>query len=634
LTKIDYSTTSNFRRPVAWEHISGFVVVLNACDPEYLRALRASGKPVVLVSQEHEGVRCPVVMPGNASGVRAAVEHLIGHGHDRIAFAGWIAQHDTEERYQAYRETLIAHGIEPDRRLLFDAGDNWETGGERAARQMIESGLRSTAVVVATDFNAIGLMRTLSSAGYRLPEDQAVVGFDNVGSAVTATPSLSSIDPRFYQLGETAVALLLRQLSGEPVPAARHHLPATFVARESCGCQPDRADPTGSCEQRSAVPPNVAAEIDYLQSTLETQYLLSMDLLHSHAEDPRALGWLRRTVASNGCLGLWSQHSPAGSADSPLSIAGVYRRDPAQSPVSARDCTASTFPPMEMLSQIEPTGEEICHVAPVTMGPNDWGLLAYVSPVDRQKSSVVETTSQWAALLRMALDYEHALASMRQQEEQMRRQALYDNLTGLPNRALFLDRLRLALLQAERYPGHQCSVLFFDLDGFKLINDSLGHPAGDQLLSKIGERITADLRGCDVVARFGGDEFAVLVDDVADTSLLEAIADRLKAVIAQPVDIVGHEVVVTASIGIARSTLTHRYQCAEDMLRDADIAMYRAKSSKKGSHTIFDTPMRQEVVARVRTAEQLRHATVRGELELPARSPLPGTRTTCGAAAR
>lgn len=160
-------------------------------------------------------------------------------------------------------------------------------------------------------------------------------------------------------------------------------------------------------------------------------------------------------------------------------------------------------------------------------------------------------------------------------ESRLRTAALYDSLTGLPNRSLFMDRLLHAVARAKRSANYQFCVLFMDLDGFKSVNDSLGHMAGDLLLIKVAERITRHLRQSDTAVRFGGDEFAILLDNVSGPDAADAIVERLQRALSEPYLIDGHEVVVTATIGWAASN--SGYENPEDMVRDADTAMYSAK---------------------------------------------------------
>jgi diguanylate cyclase (GGDEF)-like protein/PAS domain S-box-containing protein len=199
-------------------------------------------------------------------------------------------------------------------------------------------------------------------------------------------------------------------------------------------------------------------------------------------------------------------------------------------------------------------------------------------------------------------------------EEQLAHRAFYDPLTNLPNRALFLDRLRHALRRASRRKDYLFAVLFLDIDRFKLINDSLGHMAGDRLLVLIARRLELALRPGDSVARLGGDEFTVLLDDIRDVSDATRVADRIQRELMSPFQIGGQELGTSASIGIALSATG--YERPEDILRDADTAMYRAKAQGKARHAMFDTEMHACAVALLKTEADLRHAIERGELRV------------------
>jgi len=195
-----------------------------------------------------------------------------------------------------------------------------------------------------------------------------------------------------------------------------------------------------------------------------------------------------------------------------------------------------------------------------------------------------------------------------------------DPLTGLPNRLLFIDRLGRLIKHAKRRKDHLFAVLFLDLDGFKMINDSLGHLVGDQLLLAVSNRLEKCLRLTDTVARLGetftmarlgGDEFTVLLDDLKDLGDARLAADRLMKVLAPPFILGGKEVFTSVSIGIALSSSS--YENPDDMLRDADTAMYRAKSLGKARYEVFDADMRASLVARLQLETDLRHALERGE---------------------
>jgi diguanylate cyclase (GGDEF)-like protein len=187
---------------------------------------------------------------------------------------------------------------------------------------------------------------------------------------------------------------------------------------------------------------------------------------------------------------------------------------------------------------------------------------------------------------------------------QMHHRAFHDSLTGLPNRALLRDRLDQALHRAER-SGHFVAVLYLDLDRFKVINDSLGHPAGDQVLIDVADRLSRAVRPGDTVARLGGDEFVVLAEAVGGHAEAEGIAERIRQALLQPITLHGGgSAVVTTSIGITLS----RHAGSDSALRDADTALYRAKERGRDRHQIFDEGLRHRAVQRLDTEQLLRRA--------------------------
>jgi diguanylate cyclase (GGDEF)-like protein/PAS domain S-box-containing protein len=196
-------------------------------------------------------------------------------------------------------------------------------------------------------------------------------------------------------------------------------------------------------------------------------------------------------------------------------------------------------------------------------------------------------------------------------EDQLVHDAFHDVLTGLPNRALFMDRLGQCLRHALRRKDTKFAVLFLDLDRFKVINDSLGHMAGDQLLVEVARRLERCVRPGDTAARLGGDEFTVLVDDVKDGADAAQVAERVQQQLKLPFKLCGQEVFTSASIGIALSETG--YDRPEDVIRDADIAMYRAKSRGGARHEVFDRAMHARAVALLRMETDLRRAIERGE---------------------
>jgi diguanylate cyclase (GGDEF)-like protein/PAS domain S-box-containing protein len=875
---------------VAWEQAAGFVAIAKAAPSGYLKALHAKGKPLVLISHQEPGLECPAVLADNRGGVRQAVEHLLAHGHTRIAFAGCLDQFDVRERYAAYREALIAHGIEPDPSLFFAAPDNLEAGGRCAGELMLAAGLPCSAVVAGDDLNAMGIMSELRNGGCRVPADMAVVGFDDMAGVSLLSPSLSTVSQRFETLGALAAQLVLRMVEGEAVNAGARIVDGLFIPRETCGCvagagfpalhKRDQDDPVarlveelealaggdpgppefttdkarklaGAIEadfrhaaERDLAPPELlnlsqacqdlyvlggsqaasdailgfarglsakcselSAGADRparllrldrcvgevrlalltaalgerntafydLRETVRSEHQISMRLLRSYETDPRSLAWLAQTRASAGALGLW-QHiwlrtvthdrssptarSSPGAEGADLVVTSSYDAEAGGLALAQSVLPVETFPPRALLERAE--RDDLVLVFPVSNKDTYWGLLAVVMPY--RARLLQDTLFQWEALLCAALEHENTVRELRDQgealrersgqlqlsyereremaqavseseeryalaaqaandglwdwdlaagtvyysprwkgilsypladigdkpedwldlvhpddkpalmvaigelrrgqrttllnehriraaggdyrwalcrgvavpgrgapatrivgsltdtterrslEEGLRHQALHDDLTGLPNRALFLDRLSVAMATAKRRRNYSYAVLWLDLDGFKVLNDSLGHSFGDKLLIQVGERVRSHVRETDTAARFGGDEFALLLQDAGDFASVETMARRLQEHLNEPYSLDGERVVVTASLGIATGSTSYKHP--EDVLRDADIAMYKAKALGPGSLATFDSPMYARAMARMKTETELRQAIEMGQLEL------------------
>jgi diguanylate cyclase (GGDEF)-like protein/PAS domain S-box-containing protein len=204
------------------------------------------------------------------------------------------------------------------------------------------------------------------------------------------------------------------------------------------------------------------------------------------------------------------------------------------------------------------------------------------------------------------------ITARKEAEDRLFHAAYHDALTGLPNRILFMERLQHALRRQQR--GSRFAVLFLDLNRFKIVNDSLGHPVGDQLLQTVAQRLQTCVRSEDSVARFGGDEFALLLEQIEDAADAVHVAERVRAALSEPMLLGEHEVFTGVSIGIALSS--QAYDQPEEVLRNADMAMYRAKASGMSRYEIFDQAMHSDALERLRLETDLQRAVDREEFYL------------------
>jgi diguanylate cyclase (GGDEF)-like protein len=251
-------------------------------------------------------------------------------------------------------------------------------------------------------------------------------------------------------------------------------------------------------------------------------------------------------------------------------------------------------------------------------GESKSGLSVMIRAANRSFGVLIAQSDEHREFGTQDVNFMQAIANVignaverREEEERTRYEALHDPLTGLPNRNLFLDRLAAALAEAERRET-SVGVIFLDLDQFKLVNDSLGHAAGDELLAAVAPRLEESLRPSDTIARFGGDEFAVLAEVKTDRDAIR-IAERIRQALTHPFKLRQREHFVSASMGIS---LGRGQKAPEAMIRDADAALYRAKERGRGGYELFDSAMRARAVEHMRIENDLRRALDRGELEL------------------
>ncbi|HET6603167.1 MAG TPA: EAL domain-containing protein [Xanthomonadaceae bacterium] len=255
----------------------------------------------------------------------------------------------------------------------------------------------------------------------------------------------------------------------------------------------------------------------------------------------------------------------------------------------------------------------------VSYGPRDQELLTFVSyhiatALERRRAA----QSLRAANARLEQRVEertselrHEISQREQAELQLKHQVMHDALTGLPNRRYLHDRLERILARMRRQPERRFAVLYMDVDRFKVINDSLGHLAGDEVLQEIGRRLTGCVREPDVVARLGGDEFAILLEDAGDADTAIGMARRVIGAVAQPMRAREHDISSSVSVGIALAD--DRYDTAEELLRDADAAMYRAKGRGRSRFELFDQNLYREALDLLAAEGDLRRGLHRRE---------------------
>src|SRR5512133_348619 len=698
--------------PLGLSVLDGFITVNDFRSERVLSAISESGKPLVCIGSKRSYPECCKVLPDNAQGTRAAVLHLAQHGHRRIGFAGYMQNFDVAERFDGYRDALAEAEIPFRDDLVYACSSSLELDGRDVGRLLVAQGLPCSALVVGTDKNALGILFELKQGGYRVPQDLALIGFDDIEGAQYSDPPLATVRQRFDLLGERAAEVILARLAnGAPMPEISRS-PTLFIPRRSCACALVNSRPP--CEGLATTSGHVTALHQALRDAATSRHMVEvsfemwpgasqivehlaaiaeerptqpfpfesvwdgflrvnrdvesiegvMGLLDDAArswpidavkrptllsfvrqlrvelmrawrsmEQVRSthyeyfleanakinvslsgtdflrlkdLSWLRWTRMRYGCLALW-QPAPDGSG-SRLQVISEYQPTPTRENLVDHGFAPECFPPLEVQNELESSrANEALMIVPVRGSNGNQGLLTVAGPVEVDLREHVGNIQDWGVLIGTAL--ERSLT-----EERLKRAALRDALTGLPNRVLLLESMQKAMASARRVAERSFAIVILDLDGFKNINDSAGHVAGDRLLVEVAHRLERAVREADTSARLGGDEFAIVVHDITGHTDVMVLIERISRALRQPFVLNGDPVAISASMGVALSS--DHYTLPAAMLRDADIAMYRAKRGGRSRYQIFNSSMHEEAVERLRLESQLQQALVRNEFVL------------------
>ncbi|MDP4182279.1 MAG: substrate-binding domain-containing protein, partial [Bacillota bacterium] len=226
----------------AFKHIDGWIILTEGANPEYISALDKSEKPIVLVGFNREDYKYTIIKDDGKFGAKTIVEHLIIHGHKRIGFIGWMELDDMRERFKGYKETLEEHNIALDPNLVYITGNAIPKDGKEAVRYWLKNNIDFSAVFAANDGIAIGVIEALKEAGFRLPKDIAVIGYDNSSLAKNINPSLSSMNQNILEIGMGAAEALIDEINKNSYSGRTIFIKSSLVCRRSCGCKYDYED--------------------------------------------------------------------------------------------------------------------------------------------------------------------------------------------------------------------------------------------------------------------------------------------------------------------------------------------------------------------------------------------------------
>lgn len=343
-------------------------------SPDFLRAIEASGKPVITIGYEETLIPCQSVIIDNRKAIRESVIHLVKeHGHRRIAFVGASDHIDLIERFEGYKEALAEFGLPLDERLHFQAPNSLRQGGAAAAKEMLAQGIDFTAVVAATDLNAMGMMEALQEAGYETPRDIAVIGFDDLPSSAEHQPPLTSIHQPIADLAKTAMDLLFRQMDGEPLPPGITRIPTRFVARASCGCSHPVA------EKPLEMMKTKLAQLDSnVKHLIQSYNQLAYNLVQASREASFDFSKMFLGISHWGCLAMWDNGADGRRE---LVVKQVFSHQEAPAISEGMRVPIEQFPPSSWLPAI---GEkEFVRVQFIRSESEDLGFIVLVGPIDK-----------------------------------------------------------------------------------------------------------------------------------------------------------------------------------------------------------------------------------------------------------
>ncbi len=656
--------------PVGPWNTDGLIVLaplLNKERANYIQSVRAGGHPTLFIASGETG---PAIICNNADGIRQAVSHLMTHGHRQIAYLAGDPNDagDSQDRLNAYISVVADLNLEADPRLI-EIGKHTYQGGHTAMQNIIHSGVRFTAVVASDDVSAIGAMHALRQAGLRIPQDVAVIGFDDQQDALAQLPPLTSVHVPLFEIGAKALDAMLDHLQ-QDLPLETIRIPTHLVRRQSCGCLPERMflavsgsstqpvkrespadmaefkrtlvdqlvrtlpekkdqpaefDPTlpftalvealfkaivnKDVQQYTLTLLNILQDFEQTNlemncvqdaiSTLRNQMLaactrwpelndppLIEDLLHQtrvavsdsvekfffrHRNDLEARAYTLSVITSrlsasldrHQTVRLLQENLPkiglSNAAvilfepenDDPVAISQVISPDTEDNAPYLRFRTMQ-FPPPGLFPGDEPLNLAL---VPLVFLNESMGYAAFDAG-DLASISVIAL--QLAANLKVA-----------QLHSEVVELSLLDALTGVYNRRFLEIFLKKEVERCHRYHRGLAAIML-DIDRFKNYNDQFGHPSGDEILKLLAKYMQERQRKLDVVARYGGDEFMVIMPETDEEGAL-LVAENIRAGAASLLN------GLTLSLGVA-VLITNEYT-ADELIQNADRALYDAKRS-------------------------------------------------------
>lgn len=602
----DISIKSEYDDIIAWKQMDGWIILPNAICPEYLSKICSVEKPVVLISDDLGNPATKVVLPDNYSGMKQAVQHLIQHGHKKIAFVGCLLLNDQKQRKDGYLDALAEAGLYGSDDDIYGTLDAMVIGGEDAAKRIIASKIPYTAIAAACDYNAIGVIDALLREDYKVPGDIAVVGFDNMDNGRLNKPPLTTINIVLHNLSYQAVDIIIQEIKKTGSAERTTFVPAELVIRSSCGC---KTNEDNICEDTVSIE-TYKKTINKMGQVLFDSFNISSELMQGGIEHIKSMSWMPKSVLW-ACLAMFEKNAK----DNTLWIKEhvIFNRRPSHLrkdnteetqalsvpsttiPVE-KACPIDEFPPIELIPEIKnDESANLIWLQPIRYNQKICGIIAIMSPFN--EGLLLFNLDSWQRILdqfSLALKVDdltenlekqlNALKKARKSLEKANRElkaiSHTDALTGIANRRYF-DEMILRELRSAYRKKEPIGLIMLDIDHFKNYNDAYGHIQGDECLISVAKAIKKSVqRPLDFVARFGGEEFVILLPNT-DREGVIILAEKVR--LAVEAMRIKHEYssaapVVTISLGIFNKIPTES-DTPVNIIDSTDRALYKAKEA-------------------------------------------------------
>ncbi|WP_165763775.1 EAL domain-containing protein [Halalkalibacter urbisdiaboli] len=712
------TSASNYSKTYASDYIDGWIVIMDAVDDKYIKKIRKNGTPIIGINTLLD---CDYkISINNEEMIACAVNHLVKHGHDRIAYVGDSYFYDANQRFTSYVKALKNNQIKYQETLVYNT---LQLSPYDIVKSMVENSLPCTAIVAVNDFIAVELIHHFEKYNIRVPDDVAIIGFDDSPAATSSNPSLSTIHLSIKDIGEQAVSVLIDYFSGEMNQDSTSTITAYPIFRESCGCSYTFNKPIDTPSET----------IDYLSNMVARNFNLGQLLQSSNYKDIIEMNWLIHTPFRKGLLGLWDSRN-----DNELKVHqfNLDLENNKKENIQVENCIPSQFPLKRVLYNEEfmQDDNEIM-IIPIIQEGKELGVIAFVGLADiTTQATPLNTTYQLANFFAAALHrasmheeiksysqqleiissimydgiwtldwktkkvtsqgginnilgysinaYElhiseilklihpkeqakvkislkehishkspfevecrflHAkghyiwmyitgqaqynsygemtkilgsimdISTRKKAEERINELAYRDTLTGLSNRLYFEEQL-IILLEEAKHNNNKVALLLFDLDRFKIVNDSYGHQAGDRLLQFVAARVRSIAKEDYLIARLGGDEFVVVMPVISSVKEAYEFGSEIVECLSKSFLDQGREYHISSSIGL--SVYPDNSLDAETMMLQADMAMYSAKAQGRNRLQLYSEEMNEYNIERLNMETLLRKALDRDELIL------------------